>query len=168
MKKLGFGFMRLPLKGIIPTMVNINKVNPMVDLFIDSGFTYFDTAYIYHGMRSEPTVKKTVTERYDRNAFNLATKLPLSPILLKNTSDRDKIFEKQLNKCGVDYFDYYLLHNINARTKDLAEKINGFEFLQENKKAGKIINAGFSFHDSAELLDEVLTEHPEVDFVQLP
>lgn len=167
MKKLGFGLMRLPVKGKIPTMVNLEEVKKMVDIFMENGFTYFDTAYIYHGLRSEPAARKALVERYDRDAFTLATKLPLVPVLIKNENDQDKIFKKQLSKCGVSYFDYYLIHNLGTGNLKLASRLNTFDYLQKNKDAGKIRNMGFSFHGTPELLDEILTSHPETDFVLL-
>lgn len=167
MQKLGFGLMRLPVKGKIPTMIDIAQVEKMIDLFIQRGFTYFDTAYIYHGMRSEPAARKALVERYDRSAFTLATKLPMVPVLLRSYDDQVKLFEKQLEKCGVDFFDYYLIHSLTSRNIDLANRLSAFDFVQREKDKGRMKNIGFSFHDKADLLDKILTEHPEVDFVQL-
>ncbi len=166
MQKLGFGFMRLPLldkddQGAI----DHETLNKLVDTFIDKGFTYFDTAWMYHLSKSEDAVKKTLVDRYDRNSFQLATKLPA--FLIQSAEDQEEIFNTQLEKCGVDYFDNYLVHNLGADTYRLATEFKSFDFVMQKKKEGKIKKIGFSFHDRAELLDQILTEHPEVEFVQL-
>ncbi len=166
MKKLGFGCMRLPLlNGDDPTSVDLDQFCRMVDLFLERGFTYFDTAYMYHQNTSEVFVRKALTERHPRESYALASKLPT--MSLKEPEDQPRIFEEQLEKCGVDYFDYYLLHNLNSVNYPIAEKLDSFSFIQEKQKEGKIRHIGFSFHDSAKLLDEILTAHPEVEFVQL-
>lgn len=165
-KKLGFGFMRLPLKiSKIPTSVDKNQVNNMVDTFIENGFTYFDTAYMYHAFKSEAIIKETLVDRHSRDEFTLATKLPT--MMLKFKGDQERIFEKQLEKCGVDFFDYYLIHTLETSLYKTAEKFDSFGFVQKQKDAGRIKKIGFSYHDKADLLDRILTEHPEVDFVQL-
>ena len=181
--KLGFGMMRLPLveiKNPANDAVSANRVNgwddryeinheqvkQMVDAFIDAGFTYFDTSYVYLKMRSEPEVRETLVKRHTRDTFTLATKLPTFSITEK--SQVAQIFEEQLQKCGVDYFDYYLLHNIQNHLYDqYITPLKEFEYAKQQKDAGRIRNLGFSFHDSPELLDRILTEHPEVDFVQI-
>ena len=181
--KLGFGMMRLPLVEIenpANNAVSANRVNgwddryeinheqvkQMVDAFIDAGFTYFDTSYVYLKMRSEPEVRETLVKRHTRDTFTLATKLPTFSITEK--SQVAQIFEEQLQKCGVDYFDYYLLHNIQNHLYDqYITPLKEFEYAKQQKDAGRIRNLGFSFHDSPELLDRILTEHPEVDFVQI-
>lgn len=166
MKKLGFGFMRLPLldKEDVKS-VDREQVKRMVDLFLERGFTYFDTAYMYHDHTSEDVVRETLVERHPRGAFTIATKLPL--MYLKKEGDQERIFDEQLKKCGVDYFDYYLLHNVNVDYYENAKKFDSFAFVRKMKEEGKIRHFGFSFHDSAEMLDSVLTEHPDVEFVQL-
>lgn len=165
-KKLGFGFMRLPLKiPKIPTSVDKKQVNKMVDTFIENGFTYFDTAYMYHAFKSEGVIKETLVERHKRDEFTLATKLPT--MFLKMKGDQERIFNKQLEKCGVDFFDYYLLHNLGTANYKIAQNFDSFAFVQQKKDAGLVKNFGFSFHDKADVLDRILTEHPEVDFVQL-
>lgn len=112
MKKLGFGFMRLPLTDSNEqTSVDTEQLNKMVDIFIQRGFTYFDTAYTYHELQSEAFLHESVVKRYPRESFTVATKMPT--ILLKKEEDMVRIFNEQLKKCGVDYFDYYLLHNLN-------------------------------------------------------
>lgn len=165
-KKLGFGFMRLPLiKPDDQTSADIEQLKEMVDTFLERGFTYFDTAYMYHDFKSESILKEVLVDRHDRNSFTVATKMPT--MFLKKEEDHERIFSEQLKNCGVDYFDYYLIHNINIAHYEIAKKLNSFAFIQKKKEEGKIKNIGFSYHDNAELLDEVLTEHPEVDFVQL-
>lgn len=165
MKKLGFGCMRLPIKDNDYANVDLELVNKMVDTFMEKGFTYFDTAYMYHNYKSEIAVREALVKRHKRDSFTLATKLP--SMFLKEKGDQERIFAEQLEKCGVDYFDYYLLHNLNVAHYKIVEKFDSFGFIQKQKDDGKIKNIGFSFHDKADLLDEILTAHPEVDFVQL-
>lgn len=165
-KKLGFGFMRLPTKGQGDNAeIDMAEVNKMVDAFLDQGFTYFDTAYMYHAFKSEIALRESLVKRHDRSAFTVATKLPT--MFLKEASDQERIFAEQLEKCGVDYFDYYLLHNLNVFNYEIAQKFDSFAFIGQKKSEGKIRNIGFSFHDRADLLDEILIAHPEIDFVQL-
>ncbi|MDF2675999.1 MAG: NADP-dependent oxidoreductase domain containing protein [Bacillota bacterium] len=165
-KKLGFGFMRLPIKNKEDqTSFDFEQINKMVDTFLERGFNYFDTAYMYHNFMSEVALKEALVKRHPRNSFIVATKLPT--ILLKTSEDLDRIFNEQLDKVGVDYFDYYLVHNLGVSHYEIAKKVDAFSFVQKKKEEGKVKNIGFSFHDTADLLDEILTEHPEVDFVQL-
>ena len=165
-KKLGFGLMRLPLKNQDDAAsIDIEMVNKMVDTFLERGFTYFDTAYIYHNFQSEIVCRDAVVKRHDRSSFTVATKMPT--MFLKTKEDQERIFNEQLEKCGVEYFDYYLLHNLGVSHYKIAQEMDSFQFIQRKKEEGKIKNIGFSYHDSAELLDEILTAHPEVDFVQL-
>lgn len=161
-KKLGFGLMRLPMQDNI---IDLAEVNRMVDLFIERGFTYFDTAWMYCGFKSEETVKKAIVERYSRDKFTLATKLHSG--FIKTKEDRDIIFNEQLQKTGVDYFDYYLLHDINHHSYDVYTKLDCFEWIKEKKQSGLVKHIGFSFHDDAKFLDEVLTKYPFFEFVQL-
>ena len=166
MKKLGFGFMRLPLLDENDqTKFDIEQINQMVDIYLEKGFTYFDTAYMYHNFQSENVLRETLVKRHPRESFILADKLPT--MYLKEVDDMERIFNEQLEKCGVEYFDYYLLHCLNIDNYAIAQKLNSFEFIAEKKKEGKIKSIGFSFHDTAELLEEILTAHPEVEFVQL-
>ena len=166
MKKLGFGFMRLPLiDKDDATSVDMDLLCKMVDKFMERGFTYFDTAYVYHKQQSEIYLKKALVERYPRDSFTIATKLPLPKVNCEE--DNRKIFEEELEKCGVDYFDYYLLHAMNSERFEKAKKMHSFEFIKEMKAQGKIRHIGFSFHDSAELLEKMLIEWPETEFVQL-
>ena len=166
MKKLGFGLMRLPLldendKGSI----DLERSKQLVDVFLERGFTYFDTAYMYCNGQSERAAKEILVNRYPRNSFTLATKLP--PHMIKSAEARDTVFHDQLDKTGAGYFDYYLLHCIDDETIQIFERFDCFTWLQEKKKAGLVKQIGFSFHGGAALLDRVLTEHPDLDFVQL-
>jgi predicted aldo/keto reductase-like oxidoreductase len=166
MKKLGFGFMRLPAKSQNDYgTIDMETLNKMVDTFLKRGFTYFDTAYMYHMGNSELAIREALVKRHERDSFTVATKLPT--MLLKTKEDQERIFNEQLEKCGVDYFDYYLLHNLGVSHYKIAQKFDSFAFIQSKKKEEKIRNIGFSFHDNADLLEEILTAHPEVDFVQL-
>lgn len=165
-KKLGFGLMRLPLtdandKGSI----DIEALKEMVDTFMEQGFTYFDTAWMYCAFKSENAVKEALTDRYPRDRYTLTTKLHAS--YLKKKEDRDRIFEEQRQKTGVEYFDYYLIHAIDQELYSIYNEMDCFNWLMEKKKQGLVKHIGFSYHDSAEFLDQVLTEHPEMEFVQL-
>ena len=166
MKKLGFGLMRLPKTDPeVPESIDIPAFEEMIDVFLERGYTYFDTAYMYHNAESERAVKTALTSRIDRNRFLLATKMPT--MKLEKPEDMERIFKEQQEKCGAEYFDYYLIHCLNARLYDVATRLGTFEFCLKKKAEGKIRRFGFSFHDTAEVLDKILTEHPEVEFVQL-
>ncbi len=166
MKKLGFGFMRLPLlDGNDQTSFDMQQLCNMVDTFLERGFTYFDTAYMYHNGKSEVALKKALVERHPRESFLVADKLPT--MSLNEKEDMERIFNEQLERCGVEYFDYYLLHCLSTNLYETAQRLGAFEFAMQKKKEGKIRKLGFSFHDKAEVLDKILTEHPETEFVQL-
>ena len=166
LKKLGFGFMRLPLLNADDqSKIDFEQLNKMVDIFLDRGFTYFDTAYMYHNFTSEIALRESLVKRHKRDTYTVATKLPT--MFLKKEEDLEIIFNEQLEKTGLEYFDYYLLHNLGVSHYEIAKEFNAFEFIQKKKEEGKVKNIGFSYHDNAELLDEILTAHPEVDFVQL-
>lgn len=171
MKNLGFGMMRLPvLSG--PTDFDYDELNQMVDTFLDAGFTYFDTSYVYHNGKSQEAARKALVERHPRDAYTIATKFPT---FMNIPEDQiEQIFESQLKDVGVTYFDYYLLHNIQTVNYDgidgkggVAKTTHLFDHAQKWKADGKIKNLGISFHSSSKLLDRVLTEHPEIDFVQI-
>ncbi len=166
MKNLGFGCMRFPLLDKSdPKNVDIKQLIQMVDTYLERGFTYFDTAYFYHDNESERIVKKVLVERHPRDSFVLADKLPVA--LLEKKEDMERIFNEQFEKTGVEYFDYYLIH---CFTKDYYKRMqdyDGFDFILKKKKEGKFKKLGFSFHDTADVLDKILTEHPEFEFVQL-
>lgn len=166
MKKLGFGLMRLPLlDGNDHKSFDKEQIFKMVDSFMEKGFTYFDTAYMYHAGASENMVKEAVVDRYPRDSFQLATKLPT--MMLKEVEDSPRIFNEQLEKCGVKYFDYYLLHCLTKDNYEICNRLGVFQFALQKKEEGFIKKLGFSYHDNAELLDEILTAHPEMEFVQL-
>lgn len=165
-KKLGFGLMRLPLLNPDdPANVDVEQVKQMVDTFLKRGFTYFDTAWMYHSFQSENVVKEALVDRYPRDSYTLATKLHAG--FIKTKEDRDKVFEEQRRKTGVEYFDYYLLHDIGFDHYKTYTDLDCFRWLMDKKEKGLVRHIGFSYHDNAELLDKVLTEHPEFEFVQL-
>lgn len=163
LSKLGFGLMRLPQKD---QEVDLCRVKEMVDTYIGAGFHYFDTAYIYHGGKSETAIREALVKRYPRDSFVLTDKLPVW--MIKNMEDRDSLLDEQLERCGVDYFDIYLLHSLEEGPNyDCAVKYDCFEWIKQKKEEGKVKNIGFSFHGSPELLEKILSEHPEVDIVQM-
>lgn len=165
-KKFGFGLMRLPsLDPTDPSKIDIEETKRMVDYFIDHGFTYFDTAWMYCGFQSENAVKTALVERHPRDSFTLTTKLHSG--FIKTKDDRDKVFNEQMAKTGVDFFDYYLIHDVNHHSKEVYDALDVWTWIQDKKKEGKIKVAGFSFHDDADFLDQVLTQHPEMELVQL-
>lgn len=166
MKKLGFGLMRLPLLDKDDqSSIDIETVKRMVDTFMESGFTYFDTAYPYHRGYSEIAFREAVAKRYPRSAYTITDKLSL--FMIRDEKEIPGFFEGQLERLGVDYMDYYWIHAMNRQTYRQAEKMHVFAFLERKKAEGKIRHIGFSFHDKAEFLDEVLTAHPEMEYVQL-
>ncbi len=161
-KKFGFGLMRLPEKEGI---VDLAETQEMIDLFLSRGFTYFDTAYPYHGGQSERVVGKLITPRYDRDRFTVATKMPVR--MLQKAEDAARIFSEQLERTGLAYFDFYLLH---ALAEDLLEKSDTFgvwDFAKAKVADGSIRHFGISFHDTADVLERILIAHPEIEFVQL-
>ena len=166
MNRFGFGAMRLPL--INPDdkqSIDMDELKRMVDIYMEAGFTYFDTAFPYHDQMSETALKEALVDRYDRDKYVFADKMPT--VLIKSGEEYPLYFNKQLEKTGVGYFDYYLMHNMGRDRYYNTDKCGGFEFAKKMKAEGKIKNFGFSFHDDAQFLDMILTNHPEVDFVQL-
>lgn len=168
---LGFGMMRLPVKND-PTDFDYEQLNQMVDEFLNAGFNYFDTSYVYHNGKSQEAVRKSLVERYPRDKFVIATKFPTFNLVPEE--EVDSLFESQLKDLGVDYIDYYLLHNLQNVYYDGIDGNGGivktthlFEHAKKWKEEGKIKHLGFSFHSSAKLLDRILTEHPETEFVQI-
>ena len=160
-KKLGFGLMRLPKKL---TSIDIEQTKAMADLFLEAGFTYFDTAFIYPG--SEAAAKEALVDRHPRESYTLATKMNaaipgMTEKMVKNE------FETSLKRTGAGYFDYYLLHALSHSNVKRYDKFDIWGFAKEKKAQGLIKHYGFSFHDEPELLDRLLTEHPDVEFVQL-
>ena len=165
-KKLGFGLMRLPrLDPNDEGSIDLEQTKQMVDTFLQRGFTYFDTAWMYCAFKSENAVKDALTSRYPRESYTLATKLHAAYI--HSLDDRDAIFNTQREKTGVEYFDYYLLHDVGVEHYEIYKKYDCFAWIAEKKRQGLIKHMGFSFHDTAEVLDKILTEHPEMEFVQL-
>ena len=165
-KKLGFGLMRLPrLDPNNEGSIDLEQTKQMVDTFLQRGFTYFDTAWMYCAFKSENAVKDALTSRHPRESYTLATKLHAAYI--HSLDDRDTIFNTQREKTGVEYFDYYLLHDVGVEHYEIYKKYDCFAWIAEKKRQGLIKHMGFSFHDTAEVLDKILTEHPEMEFVQL-
>ncbi len=161
--KLGFGFMRLPtLPG---NEIDFPQLTQMVDTFMDGGFTYFDTAYGYMGERSEPAIRQVLVDRYPREKYQLATKLPLW--FLKKKEDMERLFSTQLERTGAGYFDFYLLHSVSNRVLKTLDDLDTWSFILQKKAEGLARHIGLSFHDEASVLDQVLGKHPEIEFVQL-
>lgn len=168
MKKanLGMGMLRLPILDGDNAKVDLQKTCEMVDAYMASGFHYYDTSYVYHGGKSEEAVRKAVTERYARDRYTITSKLPVGRV--DSLEKAEEVFTQQLQNCGVDYFDYYLLHNTKGPNYDkIIQPLNLFGFIHKKKEEGKVRKIGFSFHDSPEVLDRMLNDHPEVDFVQI-
>ncbi|MBQ5316645.1 MAG: aldo/keto reductase [Oscillospiraceae bacterium] len=161
-KKLGFGFMRLPMNG---DAIDTDQVCQMVDTFIENGFNYFDTAHGYHSGMSEEAIKTCLTSRYPRDSYVLTDKLT-DPYFDKEEDIRP-FFEKQLRICGVDYFDFYLMHAQGAGNYDKFRRCRAYETAFELKKEGKIRHVGLSFHDKAEVLERILNDYPEIEVVQI-
>ena len=165
-KKLGFGLMRMPQTDPNDAAaVDIEQVKRMVDLFMERGFTYFDTAWMYNGFASENVANEALVSRYPRESFTLATKLHNG--FFDSFEGRDEVFDAQLQKTGAGFFDYYLLHGIEESSLPHYEKYDCFDWLLAKKEAGLVRHVGFSYHDNAELLDKILTDHPQMEFVQL-
>ena len=160
-KKLGFGLMRLPKAG---EAIDVEQTKQMVDLFMDAGFTYFDTAWAYAG--SEDAIRKALVERYPRESFQLATKA--APwIGCESREDAVAQLETSLKQTGAGYFDFYLLHNLGEFRTHFFDQWGMWDWIAEKKAEGVIRHAGFSFHSTPEELDELLSAHPEMEFVQL-
>lgn len=166
-KKLGFGLMRLPLLDQTDaSKIDYETMSVMVDRYMEAGFHYFDTAVPYHGGgNSEIAFRECVVKRYPRESYTITDKL--SFFIVHKSEELEGFFESQLERCGVEYFDYYLLHSMNKEYLELAERIGAFDFVQKKKEEGKIRHIGFSFHDKADVLEKFLTRHPEMEYVQL-
>ena len=164
MKKLGFGCMRFPTKGL-PTNINKEELTKMVDSFMAKGFTYFDTAYVYHLGKSEEALREVLVKRYDRDKFTITDKLPMFMIMFKK--QMQKIFNEQLERLGVDYIDYYWLHALNKGEYEKSKKLGAFDFIRKLKEEGKVKHIGFSFHDTADVLETILKEQSDMEYVQL-
>ena len=164
--KLGFGLMRLPQTNPDDAgSIDIPECERMADAFIDQGFTYFDTAWMYHNKESEPATKKFLVERHERSEYTLATKMHAG--FFNTEEERDAYFEAQLEKTGAGYFDYYLLHDVGRDNIDTFKELHCFEYLKQKKDEGIIRHLGFSSHEDAEHVDKFLTDHPEFEFIQL-
>lgn len=161
--QLGFGLMRLP--QLEEGGNDIEETKKLVDAFMDAGFTYFDTAPTYHGGTSEIAAKEALVDRYPRESFQLATKMPAWAA--KSLEEAQAFFNRSLERTGAGYFDYYLLHQLTDEFAPLFEDYDLWNFAQKKKEEGLIRHLGFSFHDSAEVLERLLEEHPNMDFVQL-
>ncbi|MDR1536908.1 MAG: aldo/keto reductase [Clostridiales bacterium] len=166
MKKLGFGFMRLPVldENDLST-VDIDTVKKMVELFMARGFTYFDTAHRYNDEASEPALREALVKPYPRDSYVLANKITLNYI--KSADEQEAFFKGQLSICSVEYFDNYLIHNMGAVWYPVAEKFGTFDFIKRMRDEGYTRKIGFSFHGTADVLEEILKAHAGVDFVQL-
>ena len=163
-KKLGFGLMRLPRVEGKDDVIDVEQVKQMADEFMAAGFTYFDTAWAYAG--SEEAFKAAVVDRYPREKFQIATK-NAAWINCKTREDAIEQFNTSMRKTGAGYFDFYLLHNLGDSRTQVFDDFKLWDFVKEMKAAGKIKHYGFSFHASPEELDEILTKHPDAEFVQL-
>ena len=162
-KKLGFGLMRLPMIG---EDVDIEQTKQMVDLFLSKGFTYFDTAYGYLGGKSEMAIKTALVDRYPRESYQLATKLP-AWAGAKTAEEAQGMLATSLARTGAGYFDFYLLHNLGDNRTEAFERFGIWDFLRRKRDEGVIKHLGFSFHDKADVLDDLLTRNPDMEFVQL-
>jgi len=158
--KLGFGYMRLPR---IKDKFDYDQINKMVDTFLESGGTYFDTAYGYEG--AEVALRESLIKRHPRDKFQIATKLPMWSVTQEMTIE--KIHKTSMERLGTDYIDFYLLHSLNSANSKMAENVGAWDYLAKLKAQGIIRHMGFSFHGPPEDLDEILTKHPEAEFTQL-
>ena len=165
--KFGFGCMRLPLTNSNdPTSVDQDLFNQMVDIYMEKGFNYFDTSYAYHNGMSEVAIRKAVVERYTRESYQICDKMPTWA--LTSEEDNDKFVNEMLERLGIDYFDVFFVHNINTPWYKLAEEHKAFDYIKKMKENGTARKIGFSFHDNASLLEEVLDKYGDfIDVVQL-
>ena len=161
-KNFGFGLMRLPMLG---ENVDIQQTKAMVDAFMEAGFNYFDTAHPYIQGKSETAIRECLTERYPRDSYILTNKLSFN--CFEKEEDIRPLFESQLKACGVEYFDFYLHHAMNPTRCEKHVSTRAFDIVKELKAEGKIRHIGMSFHSSAQVLEDILTQHPEIEVVQL-
>ena len=161
-KKLGFGCMRLPMNGEV---VDTKEMCRMVDAFLENGFNYFDTAHGYVGTKSETALRDCLTSRHPRESYILTDKL--TNFFFKKQEDIRPFFESQLKACGVDYFDFYLMHAQNAENFAFFKRCRAYETALELQKEGKFKHFGISFHDTADVLEQILAEYPQIEVVQL-
>ncbi len=160
---MGFGTLRLPL--LEPGVVDLEETNRMVDYFLESGFNYFDTSHNYNGGASEKAMKTCLSDRHPRESFLLGNKL--SRAYFSKREDIRPLFESQLEICGVDYFDFYMMHSQNRQRYERYKNLGAYEVIPELKKEGKIRYFGISYHDKADVLEKILQENPGIDFVQI-
>ena len=161
-KKLGFGCMRLPMKG---DEVDYDEFNKMIDYYMEQGFNYFDTAHGYIGGKSEIAVRECLAKRYPRESYVLTNKLTAP--YFKTREDIKPFLLNQLEWCGVEYFDYYLMHAQDRNNYGHFQNTNAYAECVKLKEEGLIKHLGISFHDSAEMLEQILGEHPEIEIVQI-
>ena len=159
--RLGFGYMRLPIEN---GSFDTPSVNDMADRFMELGFSYFDTAYVYTG--SEEALRESIVKRYPRDRFQIATKLAIMMGITKPEQQREQ-FDISLSRLGVDFVDYYLIHGLDNNFINLADELDTWSYMRAIKAEGKARHIGFSYHGTPELLDTILAEHPELEFVQL-
>ena len=164
--KLGFGIMRLPMTVEGDNQkIDMPRTQELVDAYMAAGFNYFDTAYVYHGGASETAIRETIVKKYPRESFYLADKMPLWQI--DSEEKLETTFQEQLDRCGVDYFDFYLLHCLDRNREKSAAEVKAFDFLARIKQEGRATFVGCSFHDTPDALEHILANHPELEFVQL-
>ena len=161
-KMLGFGCMRLPMDG---NKIDIEQFKKMVDVFMANGFNYFDTAHIYHDGESEKAIREAVSSRYPRESFILTDKLTTN--CFNKQEDIRPLFKQQLKDSGVDYFDFYLMHSQDAAIYEKFRRCNAYETAIEMQKEGKFRHFGISFHDKAEVLEQILKDYPQIEAVQI-
>ena len=161
-KNFGFGCMRLPMVG---DKVDIPQTTKMVDTFLERGFNYFDTAHGYIGGQSETALKECLTSRHPRESYILTNKL--SGNFFKTSEEVRPLVQQQLDACGVEYFDFFLMHALNASGHQRYLDLGCYDIAQELKAEGKIRHMGISFHDTADVLDKILTDRPDIEIVQI-
>lgn len=159
--KLGFGFMRLPMIG---DEIDIEQTKEMVDLFMSKGFSYFDSSWAYIGGKSEEAMKTAIVDRYPRESFQIATKCPVW--FVKTEKEAKEMVMTSLERTGAGYFDFYLLHNLGDTRTKIFDDFGMWDYAKELKEKGLVRHIGFSIHDNAAAVDKILTEHPEMEFVQ--
>ena len=162
MNKIGFGFLRFRKSG---ADYDWNGIRRMTDLFLERGGRYFDTCYTYLDGASEEAVRRCVVEGRDRSRVEICDKIP--GYLCQGVSDAGRYFDEMRRRCAVDHFDVLMLHWLNAKNYAIADRLGQFDFLEAQKREGNAVRIGFSYHDSAQLLDRILTAHPNVDVVQI-
>lgn len=159
--KLGFGFMRLPMIG---EEIDIEQTKEMVDLFMSKGFSYFDSSWAYNGGKSEEAMKAALVDRYPRESFQIATKCPVW--IVKTEEEAKNMIWTSLERTGAGYIDFYLLHNLGDSRTKYFDDFGMWDYIRELKEKGVVRHIGLSIHDNADALDKILTEHPEMEFVQ--